>query len=354
MAPDDRTALAHCHHVEDTAAFHPDACARAATLARIAARGTPVHLADDAPALEPLLGGELHALMQAEIPFAGAAAREAASVAQRRAALRAHTVAERTRQLCGAANLPPPPRPRISVLLATQRPPLLARAVANVAAQRYPNLELVLALHGPGFDAHALEAALARLKHPVQIVRVDAGRTLGAALGAAAGAASGALLTKMDDDDLYGHEHLWDLVLAHEYSGAALVGKFPATVYLAGRDCTVRQRAVPAEVPSTSITGGALLIARDALARAGGWRDLPHGVDKALINDVQCSGEGVYRTHDLGYLLVRHGRGHTWERKDAAFLAGADRVLPGWRPDLAGIDGAAVPPAAPDQPDFVQ
>ncbi len=182
----------------------------------------------------------------------------------------------------------------------------------------------------------------------VQVVRVDAGRTLGAVLGAAAAAATGALLAKMDDDDLYGPEHLWDLALAHEYSGAALIGKFPATVYLAGRDCTVRQRAVPAEVPSTSITGGALLIGRDALARAGGWRDLPHGVDKALIDDMQRRGEGVYRTHDLGYLLVRHGRGHTWERKDAAFLAGAGQVLPGWRPDLAGITGAAAQGAPPD------
>ena len=37
--------------------------------------------------------------------------------------------------------------------------------------------------------------------------------------------AQGTLLTKVDDDDLYGPEHVWDLVLARCYSGAAVVGK---------------------------------------------------------------------------------------------------------------------------------
>ena len=47
---------------------------------------------------------------------------------------------------------------------------------------------------------------------PVNVLRVDTDRPLGAVLDAAA--ASCALLAKMDDDDVYGPEHLWDLVLA--------------------------------------------------------------------------------------------------------------------------------------------
>ena len=164
----------------------------------------------------------------------------------------------RARQACRAAGVDPPPWPRVSVLLATRRPALLAHAVANVSLQRYPHLELVLALHGPGFDP---EAALAGFAHPVKVLRLDAERPLGSVLGAASAAASGPLLTKMDDDDIYGPEHLWDLVLAHEYSGAALVGKFPATVYLPRLDRTVRQRTVASETVSRSITGGTMLLA---------------------------------------------------------------------------------------------
>ncbi len=343
----DRDALRHCHHVEDVAAFHAGVAGRAGTLARLAARGVPVHLADRDPALEALLGAELHGLMTEEIRGAGAAAREARSIAMRRAALRTHSLRARVRQVCAAALADPPALARISVLLATRRPGHLAAAVASVARQRYPRLELVLALHGPGFAPEAVERALAGFAHPVEVLRLDAGRPLGAVLNAAADAASGTLLAKMDDDDVYGAEHLWDLALAREYSGAALVGKFPATVYLARSDRTVRRRRVPSETWSPSITGGAMLIGRAELERAGGWRRVPRHVDAALVEDVLRAGGGVYRTHDAGYLMVRHGDRHTWEAGDAGFLAGAEAVHRGWRPALAGI-GDAPPPAGPD------
>ena len=343
VAADDLDALRHCHHVEDVSAFHAGAAERAGTLVRLAAGGTPVHLADRDPALEALLGVELHALMLDPIPFAGTVAREALSIGMRRAALRAHSLGARTRQLCAAACVDPPELPLVSVLLASRRPACLAMAVANVARQSYPCLELILALHGPGFGEAAVARACAGFAYPLTVLRVGAERPLGAVLNAATAAAAGALLAKMDDDDVYGAEHLWDLVLAHEYSGAALVGKFPATVYLARPDRTVRQRRVRTECWSRSITGGAMLVARAALERAGGWRALPRHVDAALVDDVARAGGGVYRTHDAGYVLVRHGEGHTWQADDAEFLAGAEAVEPGWRPALAGLEGAAPP-----------
>ena len=346
----DHVALAHCHHLEDTAAFHGGAVRRAGTLARLAARGVPVQLADADAGLEALLGPELHGLMTAGARGADAARREALSIAMRRAALRRHSVGARVRQICAAAGPGPharaPAPPLVSVLLATRRPAFLAGAVANVARQTWPRIELVLALHGPGFEAAAIEGALAGFPHPVRLVRLGEEHTLGAVLGAATAQARGPLLAKMDDDDLYGPEHLWDLVLAHEYSGAALVGKFPATVYLASLDRTVRQRAVPAETWSPSITGGTLLLHRDDLARAGGWRPAPRHVDRLLVDDVLAAGGAVYRTHGAGYLMVRHRHGHTWEAGEERFLANAEAVHRGWRPEIADIPSgiAASPP----------
>ena len=343
VTPADRGGLAHCHHLEDVGAFHAGAAERAGTLARIAARGVPVHLADRDPALEAFLGAELHGLMSARIGFSGAAAREAVSIRMRRAALRTHSLRARARQLCAAALPDPPELPLVSVLLATRRPGLLAGAVANLARQRYPRLELVLALHGPGFGADEVARATAGLAHPVRVLRVGEARPLGSVLNAAVAEASGSLLAKMDDDDVYGAEHLWDLVLAREYSRAALVGKFSATVYLARRNLTVRRRRVQSETWSHSITGGAMLIARADLERAGGWRRAPRHVDQALVEDVARAGGGVYRTHDAGYVLVRHGDRHTWEAGDAEFLAQAEAVRPGWHPALAGLEGRPAP-----------
>ncbi len=342
----ERSRLVRYHHVEDVGAFHAGPAERAGTLVRIAACGVPVHLADHDPALETLLGPELHELMSAPIGYDGAEAREVLSIRMRRTALRVHSLGARARQLCEAAGVDPPEFPLVSVLLATRRPGRLAAAVANVARQDYPRLELVLTLHGPGFEADEVACATASLGAPVTVLRLDEDHPLGTVLNAASTAAAGPLLTKMDDDDVYGAEHLWDLVLAREYSGASLVGKFPATVYLAHRDRTVRRRRVRSEIWSHSITGGAMLIARADLGRAGGWRPARRHVDAALIEDVDRIGGGVYRTHDAGYVLVRHAEGHTWKAADAAFLAQAESVWPGWRPALAGIEG--VPPPRPD------
>ena len=145
--------------------------------------------------------------MRAGVPLGDLDRREAASIRMRRAAHRDHV-----RRPAGW--------PAVSVLLATRRPARLAQAVANVARQDYPRLELVLALHGDGFgDLPAVRGDLA-----VRTVRVGGERPLGAALDAAAALAGGELLAKMDDDDCYGARHILDLVLARAYSGAALVG----------------------------------------------------------------------------------------------------------------------------------
>ena len=173
-------------------------------------------------------------------------------------------------------------------------------------------------------------------------------------LNAATAAASGTLLAKMDDDDLYAADHVRDLVLAREYSGAELVGKGTETVYLAGRDRTVRLGLGNGETyRSWHLSGGALLVSRHALERAGGWRRVAEGEDVELIAEVHRAGLGVYRLHGAGYVVVRHGA-HASGFPDAYFLRQADAVLEGFRPapDMAWareavMGGAASAPVAP-------
>ena len=336
VSADELSRLRHSHHLEDIAAFHASARERAATLVRLAAMGVPVHLADGGPGLAERLGAELHALMAApEMRTADIETRERLSIAMRRVALREHSLASRARQVCAAAGVADVPAlAKVSVLLPTRRPALLARALANVARQSYPNLELVLALHGEGFGD---VPDLAGLGCPVKVCRVGADAPLGSVLNAATAAATGTLLAKMDDDDLYGADHVWDLVLAREYSGAELVGKGIETVYLAERDRTVRLGLGNGETyHSWHLSGGALLVSRHALERAGGWRRMAGGVDIELVADVHRSGLGVYRLHGADLVVVRHGA-HTWRHADEYFLHQADAVLEGFgpAPDMA-------------------
>ena len=336
----DRQTLRYAHHLEDTAVFHADSVSRAGVLVRIAATGLPVHLADAAPELAPLLGSELFDLMtEAPVRGADAIARERLSIRMRRAALRDHSLESRARQVCEAAHMFAPPAPlKVSVLLPTRRPAFLHWAIANVARQNYPRLELVLALHGDGFAAELLESALGDFGARTQVVRVGCEHPLGTVLNLATSVARGELVTTMDDDDLYGADHVWDLVLARGYTGATLVGKQLEASYLCAEDITLRCPSGQSERDGP-VNGGALLIGREDLLRLGGWARVPMAEDADLIRRLKQSGETVYRTHGAGRVYVRHDQVHAFEDGENWVRARASESLPGWVPSIADITG---------------
>jgi len=232
--------------------------------------------------LDALIGNELHALMTSDVREADPAERESISIKMRRIALRDHSFRSRARQMGELVMDEPPEVPGVSILLATRRPDFLRWAVDNVARQNYPRLELVLALHGDEFEPDAVERVVGHVRLPVRVVRVGEDQMFGTVLNAAVKEANGSLLARMDDDDLYGADHIWDLVLAHEYSGAELVGKVHNTVYLANRNQTVRQFQRRGETYHRHVSGGSLLISRHDLDRLGGWQRVRLGEDVAL------------------------------------------------------------------------
>jgi len=259
----------------------------------------------------------------------------------RREALKNHSINHRLRKICGIVLKDLPLVPTVSVLLATNRPTFLEWAIANVQKQNYPRLQLVLALHGDHFDRSTVEQAITPLSCSVEVIQIGEEQAFPVVLNAATAAANGELVTKMDDDDLYDEHHVWDLVLAQEYSGAHLIGKGAEIVYLQRRDQTIERYRGNAETYSRGLAGGTLLIARDHLDAIGGWQGVPPKVDWTLIENVIRSGGLVYRTHGTGYVLVRHGQRHSWNAGDDYFLDGASATHKGWRPDMAGMEGGS-------------
>jgi hypothetical protein len=285
--------------------------ARAWVLAQLAMTGLVLH--DPDPPVE--LAAELACLLRAPLPGPDAdpAAWELRSVRQRRAAMRHHAV--------GLAARPPP----VSALLLTRRPELVAPVVEAMAAQTYPELEIAVGVHGGELPRHLR----GRLTGPV--VSVPAERNLGQALAELTRAAGGQIVTKVDDDDRYGPEHVWDVVLARHYSGATVAGKGADFVHVEPRDLTVR-RGMAAELYTDTVAGGTLTLARADLAAIGGWPPVPRWVDRALLDRVLVAGGLVYRTHPLGFVYTRHGDGHTWQADHDHFLVDPQRTWRGFPP----------------------
>jgi len=323
--------------VIDHPALHGSDWERAGWIAQLCAAGVPVVCAEMSDEVRRLLGDELAALVEGVGPrdLADLDKRERLSVALRRVALREHSVDACWRRICAAAGISVPPRPLVSVVLATRRQEWLPHGLSQVARQTYRPRELILSLHGDGFSEDVEEQVRALVQGPMKVVRVDGDLTLGDALNAGVGVAEGAVVTKMDDDDYYNVDHLWDLTLACEYSGADLVGKAAEFVYLEQIDVTVRQISHDVE---TRLAGGGLMARREPLVELGGWPQRTRGEDLALIRRFAGEGRQIHRIPPMGYILNRHGRDHTWGPRVDYFLFRSQNQWRGLRFDVTAIE----------------
>jgi GT2 family glycosyltransferase len=223
----------------------------------------------------------------------------------------------------------------VSVIFSTRRQQWLSFGLAQVARQNYQPRELVVCLHGEEFSPDVEERLRAEVEGPLRIVHVAGELTLGDALNAGVEVASGAYVTKMDDDDYYSTDHLDDLVLALQYSGAELCGKAAEFVYLEEIDVTVRQLTRDVE---TRLAGGGMMFRRDVLRELGGWPSLSRAEDLAIVRRFEENGRRIHRTSPHGYILNRHGRDHTWRPYVDYFLFRSGRQWRGLRFDQTGID----------------
>ncbi|MFF5211721.1 glycosyltransferase [Streptosporangium sp. NPDC000396] len=295
----------------------------------LAVAGVPV-AAEPGPAWSGLLGAEPAALLTAcgAADLSDGLVREQLSIRLRRSALALHGVAGRWRRLAIANGLRPPDAPTISVLLCTRRPDMVRFALDQVSRQRGAEAELILTLHGFSAAQPDVSDAIAAYKGEITVVEADSRTVFGDALNRAARLASGTYLAKMDDDDWYGPDHLSDLLLAHHYSSADVVGSAPEFVYLERIGVTVLRNLVT-EAYTHTVAGGTMLMTRGLFDDVGGFRPIPRTVDGQLLEAVSAAGGRIYRTHGFNYILRRREAvGHTWQEPINTFLRAFQRQ---WR-----------------------
>ncbi|GDX31727.1 hypothetical protein LBMAG15_06610 [Actinomycetes bacterium] len=210
--------------------------------------------------------------------------------------------------------------PSVSAVLLTNRDTYLGRAMKQIARLDYPNLQVTVGLHGFELAANQSAELSAVAGREIHFSSVPKSVPFGAAMQLMSQRADGELITKIDDDDYYGADHIWDLVVARLYSRAQVVGKALDWIYLEGEDTTVFRPTYAAEKYSFFVAGGTILISRADLADVGGWRPVGKSIDRGLLESIKQSGGLIYRTHGLGYLYVRHLATHTAVVADEHFL----------------------------------
>lgn len=182
---------------------------------------------------------------------------------------------------------------------------LFAHTLASVAAQDYPNLELVVVDDGTP-DDDVLDGLNALLDEPwgrpIRFVRQD-NAYLGAARNTGIRAAQGELLVFVDDDDIVEPNYVSTLVTAAQATGAAAVSSVLVTHTDDGSDLfgstgvpyVFVGDAVHLATSWNTIGGAGCLVRREAWEAAGGFHTR-HGVgheDWTLLVTIALSGRTV-------------------------------------------------------------
>lgn len=242
-----------------------------------------------------------------------------------------HTYAHRARQVESSIGLSQNTdsiksmtvRPKVSAVVSTIRPHQIDHILATVSSQLNVDTELILVTHGFSIDhdEFSLKASEAKLTK-YKILELSSELSLGDCLNAAVAEANGDVITKMDDDDLYGENYLFDQVAALRYSGASIVGKQAHFMYLADSDATLL-RFAEREHRFTNLVMGPTMLGYATTFKNTPFASRSRGEDTQFLRDVIEAGGTVYSSDRFNFMQMRSGDGkaHTWGLSDAELTA---------------------------------
>lgn len=211
----------------------------------------------------------------------------------------------------------------ISAVVSTNRPQHLGAIIDTHAKQLHADRELVVVAHGfelpRGFAARAAESGIDNLK----VIHVDAAEPLGTCLNRGVSVAEGTIVTKMDDDDIYGAHYLSDQLAALRYSNAELVGKQAHYLHLRGRDI-VMCRFPEREHRYTDLVMGPTMMGRRELFVEHPFAERTQGEDTELQHRLVVAGARIYSTDRFNFVQVRSDHAHTWSVYDDHLLANSE------------------------------
>ncbi len=226
--------------------------------------------------------------------------------------------------------------PAVTVVIASKRPDDLDRVLLEMAAQTYPQFEVLVGAHGWQPDDAQRQRWQGLLPGRLRLQHLANEVPFGHVLGQLSRRADTELITKVDDDDRYGRHHLIDLVAALRCSGADLVSKSSRFTYLAGADLTLDRQPLVSERWQSTPAGGTLMLPRSTLVAVGGWGRGVRHVDTDLVQRLDAAGGSRYRCAGFGYVYVRRddsgaatGSAHTWQADLRQLKAQANRQYAG-------------------------
>lgn len=217
--------------------------------------------------------------------------------------------------------------PLISVILMSNRPDRITSAIEQICAQAYPNIEMIIGLHGIQ-SANVDKNIGNKMNSKVQLnfVEIPSSCSLGDGLNMLIDVSHGEYIAKMDDDDYYGPFYLQDSLDALNFSGADLVGKSASYVFLEGFE-TLCLRQEEDEHRWVDLVPGPTMFGKATSFNVLRFAPLMKGEDTDFQRRLKRLGGKIYSADRFGFLRFRgEAKNHTWAVADKEILS-SSRVI---------------------------
>lgn len=221
--------------------------------------------------------------------------------------------------------------PQIDVMAATKRPEKLEFLFENLGRQTYPNFRVFLVAHGVQFDEEETRSLAERAGvRLAAITHVPESVILGEVFNIGFGETEAGIVAKVDDDDIYGPEYLWDLYSALEFSGAEVAGKWAHYAYLEGPDALV-YRYRDFEHRFTEVVAISTLLMRREVLEVERFPEMPWGSGSMFLRALGAQGGRVFAADRWNYLYIRgqDGDRNTFPISDLRLLSVSDVICRG-------------------------
>ena len=236
---------------------------------------------------------------------------------------------KRVAETRAARRKPIPKEATLAVVVASNRPSDLKDLLQDLLHQSLPKFEVHLGCHGftPSAELKSGISKLTKRGISTTVKRFEKEATLGSILSDLARATKTAYVSKMDDDDIYGPNHLSDLMSAILDKKCAVVGRAMNYIYLEPLDLTVRRFTgvgiSEVELFSDFVCGGTILVERSYGEKANWFGTGVTAVDKHLLDGVRAQSGTIWRTFGAGYIYRRRSNQHTYATNYSKYLEGS-------------------------------
>ncbi|MEX1133748.1 MAG: methyltransferase domain-containing protein [Acidimicrobiia bacterium] len=247
-----------------------------------------------------------------------------------RSLMRDHHVGNDMRRIL-APELATRPDGLVDVMVPTKRPNNIENILDNLGRQTYSQRRLFLVAHGVELDRSKVQdLAAERGVEVAAIETVAESVVLGDVFNVGFGLTESELIAKMDDDDYYGSEYLWDLKSALDFSGADVTGKWAHYVYLTGSDVTI-YRFKKYEHCFTDVVAISTLLMRRSVLDSETFPPMSYGSGSAFLRSIGAMGAKVFAADRWNYMYLRGGASdvNTFPVTDMKLLGNSDVVCRG-------------------------